>query len=325
MQKRQLGKSDLSVSPIGLGCWQFSQGKGLAGKYWRALDQNDVNEIVAESLRMGINWFDTAEAYGNGASEQALARALKENRINLQEIYIATKWQPVLRFAGSISRTFGKRIKNLSPYQICLYQVHNAWSLSSIQSQMRAMADLVKNGKLCYIGVSNFSAERMRRSNNALVDEGLSLASNQMRFNLLDRSIEKNGVLDAAKELGISIIAYSPLAQGILSGKYHQEPGLIKRQSGFRKYMKHFSPKELKRTKPLIDELRRISRNHNATPAQISLAWVVQVRGNIIVAIPGASSVKQAHANAAAMDIVLSSKEMQILDEVSLEIMKGTY
>jgi len=321
MQKRLLGKSGLSVSPIGLGCWQFSQGKGLAGKYWRAMGQNEINEIVAVSLKMGVNWFDTAEAYGKGASEQALAIALKENQIDPHDIYIATKWMPVLRFASSISGTFCEREKNISPYQICLHQVHNAGSLSSIQSQMKAMAELVKNSRLCYIGVSNFSAEKMRIANKALVADGLFLASNQMRFNLLDRSIEKNGVLDAAKELGITIIAYSPLAQGILSGKYHQELGLIKRQPGFRKYMKQFNPKELKRTKPLIDELCRISKNHAATPAQISLAWILQAHGNIIVAIPGASSVKQAHANATAIDIILSSREMQVLDEVSLEIM----
>ncbi|HEY60914.1 MAG TPA: aldo/keto reductase [Anaerolineae bacterium] len=317
MKKRSLGKSDVEVSPIGLGCWQFSQEKNIAGRFWGFLEYRQIKEIVSSSLECGINWFDTAEVYGNGASERALANALSELNIKPGKVIIATKWMPALRFASSIVGSINKRQEALHPYPIDLYQIHNPFSFSSIKSQMKAMAQLVRQGKVRFVGVSNFSAEDMRRADNYLSAEGLALISNQIRFSLLDRSIEENGVLDMAKELGVIIIAYSPLAQGLLTGKFHDDSRLIGKRSGFRKFMKGFRKEQLKRTQPLIDVLHEVALSHNATLAQIALSWAITFHGQHIIAIPGATNVRQAKQNAEAMQIDITEKELSRLDQAS--------
>ena len=201
----------------------------IHGLIWSRIDGNLTAEIVAAAVAGGVNWFDTAEAYGGGRSERALARALTAAGKQPGDVVIATKWQPVLRRADSIKRTIDRRLKNLSPFGIDLHQVHNPASFSSVEAEMEAMADLVEAGKIRAVGVSNFSAERMRRAHAALARRGVPLASNQVKYSLLDRAIERNGVLDAAKELGVTIIAYSPLEMGLLTGKFHRDADLLRR------------------------------------------------------------------------------------------------
>ncbi len=317
MNKRKLGNSSISISAIGLGCWQFSKNNGLVGSFWGDIEDAAIRDIVQESLGAGVNWFDTAEAYGNGRSEQMLSASLQVLQVNEKDIVVATKWSPVLRFAGSIERTYPDREKNLFPFPITLLQVHNPASLSSIESQMQQMAALVKEGRLKQIGVSNFSLEQMTKAHKALLSEGLALASNQMRYNLLDRSIESNGVMEYARKNKITIIAYSPLAQGLLTGRYHENKNLIKKRPGFRKYMPAFQTRSLRRTLPLIGVLREIAEAHKVTPAQAALRWLIQFHGDTVVAIPGASSVKQAKQNAAVMDFELTGEELHALDVVS--------
>lgn len=317
MELRRLGTSDIEVSPIGLGCWQFSQGSGIAGGYWEALMPKTVEEIVAISLHGGINWFDTAEAYGNGKSEESLANALKALNKAPGDVIIATKWMPVLRFAGSITRTIDRRLKCLGGFPIDLHQVHNPTSFSGIPAQMRAMAGLVKSGKIRAVGVSNFSAKRMREAHAALKAEGFDLVSNQVKYNLLDRRIEHNGILETAKELGITIIAYSPLAQGILSGKFHENPNLIRRRPGFRKFMSAFREAGLRQSEPLIETLREMAGERRVSPAQIAINWVITVQGDMVVAIPGATRVHHAEQNTGAMEFVLTPEELARLDRVS--------
>jgi len=318
MELKKLGNSKFSISAIGLGCWQFSQNRGFVGKFWGDMEDARVDAIIAESLKNGVNWFDTAEIYGNGTSEQRLSASLARQNIKAKDIIIATKWNPVLRLASSIERSFIDREKNLAPYPVTLFQVHNPTSLSSIPSQMEHLADLVKQNKIELIGVSNFSLQRMQKAQEALEKEGLKLTSNQMRYNLLDRSIEFNGVLEYAKERAITIIAYSPLAQGILTGRYHEQQGLIQKRPGLRKYMPAFREKSLQKTLPLIQMLREIAEEHAVTPAQVALRWVIQYHGDAVVAIPGASSAHQAAQNAAVMDFQLTSAELNVLDEISL-------
>lgn len=324
MEKKRLGSSNHFISGIGLGCWQFARSRGAVGKFWGEMDDELVGAIIAESLKNGVNWFDTAEIYGNGTSEQRLSAALREQHVKAQDIMIATKWNPVLRLASSIERTFGEREKNLAPYPVALLQVHNPTSLSSIPAQMKHMAALVQQHKVELIGVSNFSKQRMRKAQQTLEKEGLSLTSNQMRYNLLDRSIEFNGVLQYARDHRITIIAYSPLAQGLLTGRYHEQQGLIQKRPGFRKYMPAFRESSLKKSLPLIQSLREIAEEHHVTPAQIALRWVVQFNGDSVVAIPGASSAHQASQNAAAMDFQLTSAELNLLDELSRSFTKSS-
>lgn len=315
--RRTLGRSDLLVSPVGLGCWQFAQGQGWLGNTWGVVDDGEVREIVRLSLEGGMNWFDTAEGYGGGQSERALAGALRSLEVKPADVVIATKWLPLLRTAASIRKTVDDRLTALGGYPVSLYQVHNPYSFSSVRAQMAAMADLVEAGKIRYVGVSNFSAPKMRLAHEELGKRGISLISNQVRYNLLDRSIERNGILDAARELGISVISYSPLAQGILTGKYHEDPGLIKTKPGFRKYLPAFRARGLGKSLPVIEALRPIAARHGRSLAQIALNWLIHFGGPSVVAIPGASKSSHARENAASLTFDLSPDELGFLDRAS--------
>lgn len=317
--RRRLGRTDIEVTPVGLGCWQFSAGQGLAGKFWEAIPQSAVNQVVEASLAGGINWFDTAEIYGNGASERALAAALKHAGKNNGEVVVATKWSPIFRTAGSIRSTILQRLSCLAPFAIDLHQVHNPLSFSSVEAEMSAMAQLVADKKIRAVGVSNFNVARMRRAHVALAKHGLALASNQVKYSLLDRRVESNGTLAAAKELGVTIVAYSPLEQGLLTGKYHQHPEYVKTRPGPRKWMGRFGAQGLERSRPLIEELSKIAQSHGATAGQVALAWLYQFHQNVVVVIPGASRVEQAVENRGALELILSSYDLDKLDQLSRE------
>ncbi len=320
MQLRALGSSELRVSPIGLGCWQFSKGSGYLGRYWPELADPVPLEIVKKSLEGGINWFDTAEAYGWGTSEQTLASALSSLGRRGGDVVIATKWWPALRTASSILRTIDVRLKRLGGFPIDLYQVHQPLGFSSVEKEMDAMTRLAERGNIKYIGVSNFNEKRMRRADARLRLHGLRLVSNQVSYSLLNRQIETNGVLGAARELGVSIIAYSPLAQGILSGKFHAQPPESVRVTGVRRYLRNFSRRGLERTRPLVNLLTAIAGAYGVVPAQVALQWLVSFNGETVVAIPGATSPVHAEANAAAMNFELTPEELGSIDLESRRI-----
>jgi len=317
--RRALGSS-LRVHPVGLGCWQFSGGRGLVGSFWGRLEQERIRAIVETSLDAGVDWFDTAEAYGQGASERALARALGALQVSKDQVVIATKWNPTLRTSPSIRETFAKREASLRPYEIGLHQVHHPFGLSPVEAEMRVMADLLDQGRIRAAGVSNFSASQVRRAHAALIRRGHALASNQVKVSLLDRSIESNGVLDACRELGVAIIAYSPLEQGLLTGHFHRDPSAIHRRPGARKLLPAFGAKNLERTRPVVEALEEVGNHHGASPAQVALAWVLQFYAPSSVVIPGASSPEQARSNADAARLVLSDEELGRLDRVSREV-----
>lgn len=311
---RELGKTGLMVSPIGLGMMEFSGGGGLLGRMFPVIQQEDKNAIVKAALDGGINWFDTAEIYGGGVSERSLADALKANGKTDQDVLVATKWFPLFRSAANIPRTIGKRLAFLGGYSIGLYMIHQPMSFSSPEAEMDAMASLVKEGKIRSVGVSNFSAERMRRAHKELQKLGLPLAVNQMRYSLLSREIETNGVLETAKELGVTIIAYTPLASGLLSGKYHQNPDLVKRIPAVRRARMTL---DLDATRPLIAAMAEMAQKHQVTVAQIALNWVIHYAGETVVTIPGATKVSQARESAAAMSFELGQDELARLDEMT--------
>ncbi|MGN7763706.1 aldo/keto reductase [Paenibacillus sp. 22594] len=322
---RPLGQSALLVSPLGLGCWQFSRGKGIVGKYWSNLEDADILEIVRVSLEGGMNWVDTAEIYGGGKSEEALAHVLdqlkRENSPHATPL-IATKWWPLFRTANSITSTIDERIRSLGGRDIDLYQIHQPFSLSSIASEMKAMAGLVQTGKIRNIGVSNYSAKQMTEAHRLLRQYGLNLVSNQVKYNLLDRKIDRNGTMAAAKELGISIIAYSPLQQGILTGRFHQDPAQIQAISRMRRMQSGLDEKGLARSKPLIESLKGLAVKYGVTPGQIALNWLIYYNGDTVVAIPGASKVRHAQENIGAMSFRLEQDELEHLNEVSWSAQK---
>ncbi|NOZ49900.1 MAG: aldo/keto reductase [Chloroflexi bacterium] len=314
MQRRSLGQTNIEITPIGLGVMQFAGGKGIFRFAFPPMTQAAMNAIVQTAWEGGINWFDTAETYGKGWSEQGLARGLQAAGIDDGEVVVATKWWPVLRTAGNIRRTIADRQHFLAGYTIDLYQVHQPFSFSSPEAEMNAMADLVDAGKIRSVGVSNFSARQMRRAQRALAGRGYPLASNQVHYNLLHRGIERNGILDTAKELGITIIAWSPLSSGLLTGKFHQTPELLARTPRGRRLNLR---RQIERSRPLIDLLTEIAPAYDATIAQVALNWLVHFHGDVVVAIPGASKVQHAAEAAATMRFQLSAADMQRIDEAT--------
>jgi aryl-alcohol dehydrogenase-like predicted oxidoreductase len=313
---RKLGHSNLDISPLGLGTWQFSKQKGMAGKFWTNLPDEDIIQIVRESLEGGINWIDTAEMYGNGESEKAVSRALTALGRKPGEVIIATKWWPLFRLAKNIETTIHTRIEALAPYGIDLYQVHQPYGLSSIADEMNCMGRILKQGLIKNVGVSNFSAKQMERAYFELGRYGIRLASNQVHYNLLNRKIERNGILEKAKELGVTIIAYSPLAQGILTGKFHDNPALVQ-GTGVRRHLSGFKAKGLEKSLPVINQLKQLASKYQVTPGQVALNWLIHYHGDTVVAIPGATRIEHAKGNTQAMQFRLEDAEMRELDKVS--------
>ena len=317
IQKRRLGKTDIEVTPIGLGVMQFAGGKGLFGLVFPDLSQDEKSNIIQTALEGGINWFDTAEMYGFGRSEEGLAAGLKAAGIQNGDVVIETKWLPFLRFARNIPKTIDKRLHYLDGYNIDVHLIHQPMSFSSPEDEMDAMSDLIEAGKIRSAGVSNFDADRMRRAHAELQKRGLPLAVNQMEYSLVNREIESNGVLDTAKELGITIVAYTPLGYGLLTGKYHRDSSLLKRAASFRRRM---LTRMLEPTRPLVEALEEIGQKHNATSGQVALNWVIHNQGESVVAIPGATKAEHAKESAGAMQFKLTDDELTRLDELSKEI-----
>ncbi|MEI8202371.1 MAG: aldo/keto reductase [Bacteroidota bacterium] len=313
---RPLGRTDMMVTPIGLGCWQFSKQKNLAGKFWPTLEDDLIEKLVALSLEGGINWFDTAEVYGKGASEKALSKALQAAGKKPGDVLIATKWWPMFRFASNIPKTINERISALSPFPIDLYQVHQPYGFSNEKAEVSAMAELIDRKLIKHIGVSNFPAKKMKNAWETLDKKGIHLATNQMPYSLLNRKIESNGVMEMAKKLGISIIAYSPLAQGLVSGKFHDQPELLN-NIGFRKYSSQFKPAGLEKSRPLVMFIKELALKYNVGPTQIALNWLINFHGNTVVAIPGATKENHAKENTGAMSFRLSDEDMARLDKAS--------
>ena len=314
IKKRRLGQTDIEITPIGLGVMQFAGGAGIFGMMFPEISQEKMNGIIKTALDGGINWFDTAEIYGRGRSERGLANALRAAEMKDDDVIVATKWFPMFRTARNIPRTIGDRIHFLDGYSIDLYMVHQPWGFSPPEAEMEVMAELVQAGKVRSVGVSNFNAEQMRRAHIALQKRGLPLAVNQVQYSLLHRKIETNGVLAAAKELGVTITAWSPLASGLLTGKFHKNPEILN-QTPFGRRMQ--LRREIERSRPLIQALEEVAIKHDATPAQIALNWLIYFQGEAVVAIPGASKAKQAEESAGVMKFKLSNEEMVRLDELS--------
>ena len=318
IQKRSLGGTGIQVTPIGLGVMQFSGGSGVFKMIFPDLSQQQMTAIVKTALDNGINWFDTAEMYGQGKSEHSLATALKELGVQDGEVIIGTKWFPIFRTASNIPRSIDDRLHFLDGYKIDVYMVHQPWGFSSPEAEMNAMADLVEAGKIRSVGVSNFNSGQMVRAYKTLEKRGLPLAVNQVQYSLLHRKIESNGVLAAAKDLGVTIVAWSPLARGILSGKFHNNPETYQNLQLGRKMLMRG---KINKSAGVVVELNRIGQKYGVTPAQVALNWVINFQGETVVAIPGASKTYQAEESAGAMEFRLSDEELERLDQLSREFL----
>src|SRR6516162_8442799 len=297
MRYRDIGTTR-KISKIGLGTWQFgSRDWGYGERY---ADQV-AHAIVGRALELGVTLFDTAEIYGFGRSERILGRALGDKR---ESVFLATKILPVLPVAPVVEQRAVASANRLGAHRIDLYQVHQANPLVRDGTIMRGMRALQRVGLVGEVGVSNYSLQRWRAAEDAL---GSPVLSNQVPYSLVARSPEHD-LLPYASAHGRVVLAYSPLAQGLLSGRYH--PG-SRPANRVRAGNPLFLPDNLERAGELLGVLGEVAAAHSATPAQIALAWVI--RHPAVAAIPGASSVEQLEHNVAAAEIDLTDGQYQDL------------
>ena len=289
------------VSVIGLGTWQFgSNGWGWGTEY----GLKEAKQITSRALELGVNLIDTAEMYGDGQSEQTVGEAIAGR---WQEVFVATKVSPHHLLRSSVVRAANRSLRRLATGHIDLYQVH--WPVAVVPHSwtMTGMRELQAAGLIRHVGVSNYGLRQWQRAERALKGP---IIANQVCYNLLDRAPER-ALLPYAQANGRFIIAYSPLAQGLLSGRYAPDrlPG------GVRLSRTLFTPRNVRKAQAVIEVLHEVAQAHGATPAQVALAWVIHHPN--VLAIPGAKSVAQIEANAAAADIELASSEFDAITEAS--------
>ena len=308
-QTVQLGPNGPVVPALGVGTWSW--GDSLFWQYGNGYDDQDVKQAFDASISAGITFFDTAEVYGTGKSESLLGDFMRQVDSPIQ---VATKYFPLpwRISASSLSDALTASLKRMQVDAIALYQIHQPFSfLVSQKALMNALADEVEKGRILSVGVSNYSEAQMRQAHKFLGDRGIPLAVNQMQYSLLYRQIEDNGVLKAARELGVTILAYSPLAQGLLTGKYSPQAGV--KPTGARSISPKFKPNYLKRIMPLLETLDEIGQVHQKTPAQVALNWLIAQGA---VPIPGAKNAKQAVENAGALGWSLTDQEVTLLSSL---------
>ncbi|HEV2252340.1 MAG TPA: aldo/keto reductase [Streptosporangiaceae bacterium] len=299
---RYLTVGTARVSRIGLGTWQFGSREWGYGSSYAS---QEAHAIVRRALEQGVTLFDTAEIYGFGRSERILGQALGEDR---ESAFLATKIFPVLPVAPVVEQRGVASANRLGVRRLDLYQVHQPNPLVRDGTIMRGMRALQRVGLVGEVGVSNYSLDRWRAAERAL---GQPVLSNQVQYNLVARSPERD-LLPFAASTGHLVIAYSPLAQGLLSGRYHRDHRPTNR---VRAASPLFLPENLERAGELIATLREVADAHSATPAQIALAWAIH--RPVVVAIPGASTLEQLESNVAAADIDLTDDEYQALSAAS--------
>jgi len=285
------------VSRIGLGTWQFGSREWGYGDQYAS---GAAGDIVRRALAMGVTLFDTAEIYGTGKSERILGEALGEERA---KVAVASKIFPVAPFPAVVKQRAHASARRLQLDRIPLYQVHQPNPVVPDSVIMPGMRDLLDDGTIGAAGVSNYSLERWQKADAAL---GRPVISNQVDFSLARPGALEDLVPFAQRENRI-VIAYSPLAQGLLGGKY----GLDNRPGGVRAMNSLFGTENLRRVEPLLQTLRDVAAQVGAKPAQVALAWLISLPG--VVAIPGASSVEQLEFNVAAADVELSEEARDAL------------
>lgn len=313
-QQMTLGKSDLRVPRMGIGAMVWGQPKGMARwtpaqlAYGPSHGTAEEEQALQVSLDAGVNLIDTAEMYSNGASERRVGEL-----IHGKDVLIATKFPPSpFSREDAFPKALGDSLTRLQRSSIDLLQHHFPSGRISIPKLMNLMADAVEAGKIKAIGVSNYSAEQMRLAHAELAKRGIPLASNQVQYSLLYRKPEVDGVLDACRELGITLIAYSPLAQGALTGKYSAET----KASGLRRFLPSFNRKAMEAVQPVLELLRQIGGRYGKSPSQVALRWLIE--NETVLPIPGAKNSRQAAENVGALSFSLTAEEVQKLSQATV-------
>ncbi len=309
--KISLGKTDIQVTPLGIGAWSW--GDRLFWGFGSGYGDADCQTAFDASIAAGINFFDTAEIYGSGHSERLLGEfARKSNRPTV----LATKFFPYpLRLRrASLMPALRASLKRMGLERVDLYQIHQPLPPVAIETWVDALGEAVQAGLTRAAGVSNYNADQTRRAFNVLAKRGVPLASNQVKYSLLDRHIERDGTMDVCRELGVTVIAYSPIEMGLLTGKYTpQNPPRGVR--GLR-----YNRQYLEQIQPVIALLREIGAAHSGkTPAQVALNWAMR-KGT--VPIPGAKNARQAEENIGALGWRLTESQVTAIDTASEKAQK---
>jgi len=298
MDCSDLGKSGIRVSAIGMGMWQAS------GAIW-GTDVTDESciQAVVRSSELGVNLVDTAEAYGDGHSEEVLGKAIK--RVDREKLIVATKVNGSHLRYDDVLKACEMSLQRLGIKQVDLYQVHwpDPWQQIPLKHTMKAMEKLYDEGKIRAVGVSNFAVRDLEEARSIL--SHAEIVSDQVRYNLINRQIEEE-VLPYCSREKITILAYVPLAQGALTGKYSED---FKPTDQVRKDNKAFSDHNLREIAGLLKVLQGMANKRGKTVAQVALNWILSHPG--VIPIPGAKNAEQAEQNASAAGWSLTQDEMR--------------
>ncbi|UGU14285.1 aldo/keto reductase [Sinomicrobium kalidii] len=313
MNYRTLGKTGEKLSAIGLGCM------GMSFAYGPRDDEQSV-ATLEHALELGVNFWDTADMYGFGHNESLLSNVLVPNR---EKIFIATKFgfrqkenspgfsgTPGTYFDGSpeyVKQACEASLKRLGVDTIDLYYSHRVDPNVPIEETVGAMGELVKEGKVRYLGLSEASPASLKK---AVAEH--PIATLQSEYSLFTRDLEKE-IIPACRELGITLIPYSPLGRGMLTGALKEAP---KGEDDYRKNLPRFQEESFIHNKKLVDKLEELAKQKDCTPAQLAIAWLLH-QGEDIIPIPGTKKVKYLEENAAAVDLTFSDEELKTVTELS--------
>ena len=302
-----------TVAPLGVGTWAWGDRRTWGmGSYDTSITETTIGEAWRTSLEAGIGFFDTAEVYGGGESERILGRLLRDDPGRRDGLVIATKFWPApwkLGVGAALRQSLEASLGRLQLPSVDLYQIHGPISLRSASAIAEALATVVDAGLVRAVGVSNYSIKETTKIHRELRDRGLPLASNQIEYSLLRTRPEVGGLLAACQDLGVVPIAYSPIGQGRLTGKYsasNPPPG-----------RRNFSAHPMEQVDRIVAVLREVGSQHgDRTPSQVALRWIIDKGA---VPIPGAKNAEQATDNAGALGWSLDPAEVEALDAVALE------